>query len=123
MKEVFCQRCNKEIKKGQKAARMHMYNEFPKVSDERYFHFNCFLEWRNEKIMEAGMSAYKKGMKNIMPMIKPMAEKIAENIIVTNSYMKKIKDLEKRLTEARRILNEETKSNLRKKRTGKLLSR
>jgi len=83
MKIVFCQRCNKEIKKGQKAAGMHTYNEFPEASDERYFHFNCFLEWRNEKITEAGMKAYKKGMKNIMPMLKPMAEQIANNIRIT----------------------------------------
>lgn len=83
MKIVFCERCKQEIKKGEKAAGMHTYNEFPKVSDERYFHFNCFLEWRNEKIMEAGISAYKKSMKNIMPMIKPMAEQIANNIRIS----------------------------------------
>ena len=83
MKEVFCQRCNQLIKRGEKVAGMHTYNEFPKVSDERYFHFDCSIEWRNEKIIEAGKSAYKKSMKNIMPMIKPMAEKIAENIRIS----------------------------------------
>ena len=33
--------------------------------------------------MEAGISAYKKSMKNIMPMIKPMAEQIANNIRIS----------------------------------------
>ena len=79
MKEVFCERCKQLINRGEKAAGMHTY-EFPKVIDEKYFHFNCFIEWRNEKIIQAGMIAQKKAMKNIMPMIRPMAEEIANNI-------------------------------------------
>ena len=72
---IFCERCKEEIKRGTKAAGMHTYNEFPQVSDERYFHFDCFLEWRNESIIAAGKSAGNKAMKNVMPMIKPMIEK------------------------------------------------
>lgn len=79
-KIIFCERCKLEIKKGSKVAGMHTYNEFPDVSDERYFHFDCFLEWKNEKIMEAGKKAGNKAMKNIIPMIKPMAENMANTI-------------------------------------------
>ena len=83
MKIVFCERCKNEIERGEKVAGLHTYNEFPNPSDEKYFHFNCFLEWRDEKITEAGIKAYKKSMKNIMPIIKPMAEQIANNIKLT----------------------------------------
>lgn len=76
----FCERCKQEIRKGEKATGMHTYNEFPKVSDERYFHFDCFIKWRNEKIIEAGTIAYKKSMKQVMPQIKPMVENLAHQL-------------------------------------------
>lgn len=76
-KMVFCERCKQYIRRGEKVAGLHTYNEFPKVSDERYFHFDCFIEWRNEKIVEAGKKAFKKSMKEVMPQIKPMVENMA----------------------------------------------
>lgn len=79
-KDIFCERCKREIKRGEKIAGLHTYNEFPIISDERYFHFDCFLEWRNEQIIKAGTSAFKKSMKQIMPMIKPMIENTIEQI-------------------------------------------
>ena len=81
MKEVFCSRCNELIKKGEKVAGIHTYNEFPKVSDERYFHFDCFIEWRDERIKVAGEKALKKSMKTLMPQIKPIAENMAYSIV------------------------------------------
>lgn len=91
MKTYFCERCNQEIKRKQKVAGMHTYNEFPKVSDERFFHFECFIEWRNEKILEAGKKAGEKAMKQVMPLIKPMAEKIANRLIDNEEDTKKSK--------------------------------
>ena len=90
-KIIFCERCKLEIKKGDKAYRMHTYNCFPEVSDERYFHFKCFLEWLDEKINEKAIKAFKGSMKTIMPMIKPMAEKIANNVIGYNEETNKNK--------------------------------
>lgn len=77
---VFCERCKLEINKGDKVACMNTYNEFPNVSDERYFHFDCFLEWKNQKITEAGKKAGDKAMKKVIPMIKPMIQNITNSL-------------------------------------------
>jgi CelD/BcsL family acetyltransferase involved in cellulose biosynthesis len=79
-KEVFCEWCRKEIKKGEKAAGMHTYREFPQISDERFFHFDCFLDWKDNKIKEAGINAFKKSMPKMAPLIRSTAERIAEDI-------------------------------------------
>lgn len=78
---IFCQWCKNEIKKGEKVACMNTYNEFPKVSDERYFHFDCFLDWRDNKIKEAGINAFKKSMPITMNMVKPMVKEITDKVI------------------------------------------
>jgi hypothetical protein len=83
-KEItFCEWCREEIKRGEKCAGVHTYNEFPNISNEKYFHFTCFLEWRNQKIKEAGIKAGKEAMKEIMPIVRKCADNIvkcSENI-------------------------------------------
>lgn len=76
MKETICKRCNKEIKKGEKVAGMHTYNNFPEISDECYFHFQCFLDWRNESIENRAKKIYAKTMEKIAPQARSMVNNI-----------------------------------------------
>lgn len=75
-RKVFCEWCKKEIKEGTKAAGMHTYNEFSKVSDERYFHFDCFIEWRNISIENRAKKIYSQTMSKIIPQAKGMINNI-----------------------------------------------
>ena len=79
MKKVFCKRCNKEIKKGEKVAGMHTYNNFPEISDECYFHFQCFLDWRNENIENRAKKIYAETIKKVIPQTKEMLKGLGIN--------------------------------------------
>jgi transposase-like protein len=75
-KKVYCEKCGLEIKKGEKVAGMHTYNKFPDVSDERYFHFDCFLKWRNESIENRAKKIYAQTMEKIAPQARTMVNNI-----------------------------------------------
>ncbi len=80
MKEkLFCERCRLEIKDGEKVAGMHTYDNFPKISDERYFHFKCFLEWRNESLENRAKKIYTETIKKVIPQAKEMLKGLGIN--------------------------------------------
>lgn len=76
---VKCKYCNKGIKKGTKVAGLYTYNDFPKVSDETYFHFNCFLKWLNTSIENKAKKIYSQTMTKIIPQARGMIDKILNN--------------------------------------------
>jgi len=81
MKEVFCQRCQRMIERGEKSVSLNTCQEHPKISDERWFHWVCYNEWLDECVAKKAMKVFNNSMKQIMPVIKPMAEGIANSFI------------------------------------------
>lgn len=63
-----CEFCNEQILKEDKAVELNTY-ENKKVIDERYFHYQCYLEWFRRCIDARIKQAAPQAMKNAMAML------------------------------------------------------
>ena len=73
-----CDRCNKKILPEHRATMLRDF-EGNKTIDSTYWHFQCFLDWKNEKIEEAAIKAYEKSMNTAFPQMKTLISKIINN--------------------------------------------
>jgi len=66
--KINCQVCKKIIFKEDKSVELNTYKN-KKVIDERYFHFNCYLDWFNKCIDDRINEVAPKALKNALSML------------------------------------------------------
>lgn len=85
MKKI-CKRCDKQIKKNEKGVTWITF-EGEKELEKIHWHWQCFLDWRNESIENRAKKIYADTMKKIMPMAKQMVGNVLnEEEIKSNLY-------------------------------------
>ena len=67
-----CKKCVKRIKKGDKVVLWKTFIQGGEILEEVYFHFKCFLEWRNESLENRAKKLYASSMKAALPKLKGM---------------------------------------------------
>ena len=73
-----CKRCKKTIKKIDKAVLWKTF-EGKKIYEEVYWHWKCFIEWRNESLENRAKKIYQKSMQNCIPKFSKMLGGILNN--------------------------------------------
>jgi len=71
---MICKRCNKKIKETDKAVLWKTFKG-KKVLEEVYWHFKCFIEWRNESLENRAMKLYKNSMMGALQKFNKMFNK------------------------------------------------
>lgn len=61
MGKKICERCKKKIKDSQKAVLLKTFTG-EETEEEVYWHFQCFLDWRDESLQNRAMKIYNKTM-------------------------------------------------------------
>lgn len=73
-----CKSCDKKISKEEK--RVSWITSDKSVDIEIvYWHYECFLKWRDASLEARAMGIYNKTMQNIMPMAGAMVKKILDD--------------------------------------------
>lgn len=73
-----CDRCNKKILPEDRATMLRDFQGHRTI-DSTYWHFQCFLDWKNEKIEEAAIKVYEKAIGNAIPQLKGMLSGLVNN--------------------------------------------
>jgi streptogramin lyase len=71
----ICRRCNKEIGKDEKGVTWITF-EGKKILEEVHFHWNCFIEWRNESLENRARQLYVDSMKKTIPQFQNLMKQI-----------------------------------------------
>jgi len=82
-KQNICKRCNKKILKIDKAVLLKTFIG-EKDLENVYWHFQCYLDWRDENLESRAKRIYADTMKAIVPQFKNMLSGIVPNEEETN---------------------------------------
>jgi len=66
-----CKRCEKKITKKDKAVLWKTF-KVEEVLEEVYWHYQCFLDWRDESLENRAKKIYANTMKECIPQLKGM---------------------------------------------------
>ena len=78
MANKICKRCDKIIKKNEKGVTWITFKG-SKELEKIHFHWNCFIEWRNESITNKAKKIYAETMGKVLPQAQGMIDKILHN--------------------------------------------
>ena len=78
MANKICKRCDKIIKNNEKGVTWITFKG-SKELEKIHFHWNCFLEWRDESITNKAKKIYSETMGKVLPQVKGMIDKILHN--------------------------------------------
>ena len=74
----ICKRCNKKILIDEKGVCLHTF-QGEKNLEKVYWHWQCYLDWRNESLENRAKKIYANTMKSILPGFKKMLGGIMNN--------------------------------------------
>lgn len=74
----ICKRCKKRILPSQKAV-MLMTFEGIKNIEKVYWHFQCYLDWRNECLESRAIKLYQQSLSNALPEFKSVINNLVES--------------------------------------------
>jgi len=69
LSKIICKRCNKIIKDKDKSTTW-ITKDKGKIIEEINWHFKCFLEWRDESLMNRAKELYANTMKETLSIAK-----------------------------------------------------
>lgn len=70
-----CKKCDKEITKNEKGVTWITFRGKEEL-EKIHWHFNCFLEWRNESLENRAQKLFQESMKKSIPMMKDLMKGI-----------------------------------------------
>ncbi|HUS51416.1 MAG TPA: hypothetical protein VMZ91_14700 [Candidatus Paceibacterota bacterium] len=75
---MICERCSNKIKKTNKAVLWKTFID-KEILEEVYWHYNCFIEWRDESLENRAKKLYNESMKNVLPKFQNMLKGIGNS--------------------------------------------
>lgn len=78
-----CDRCKKKILPDEKGTMLRDFIDNDTI-DSTYWHFDCFIAWRNESLEQRATAIYADTMKKILPGFESMIGGIITNVQRTN---------------------------------------